>query len=470
MIILYILFDGFYNYLNRSPFPSDFENLAFIYEFSPVLVIEILILFLFIPISIAILFYFSNKNEQKIVIYKNVMVRLTVCLCLFFILNSKVFNVAHEKLFNYIVWTPELTIRLNGRFSSFLYYAHQEKKNRKKLLEIHSSSMYKNNHYYESLYPNKVKRKKNITMIVLESFIDPRLINELKFDNHLLANELRPYLNSNGDFSHIISPIYGGGTAQAEFEVLTGIKALSRVNQIEFNVMKGLPMSSFVRHLNNNDYQTIATIAPDSVFFNSKLAYQSLGFQQIEFLQNVTRFSLEYQKSPIFDGDLLNYNFEKMKQLYNKDERPIFNYILGMYGHLPFKRDQSKRPDVTHSQHSDDRLRRISNQFHYRTKALGLYIKQMINLDENAIIYITSDHLPSILGKNTNYKLNNKINIALLIHQGKTIDVSGKNLYELPWLIWDLMTEVIETRELSEKQMELLYFNALSESVVPTKR
>ncbi len=78
----------------------------------------------------------------------------------------------------------------------------------------------------------------------------------------------------------VTSPIYGGGTAQAEFELLTGIQALSKVNRIEFNVMQGRNISSFVKKLNQNNYKTIATIATGSGFFNSIQAYKSIGFDE----------------------------------------------------------------------------------------------------------------------------------------------------------------------------------------------
>jgi hypothetical protein len=169
---------------------------------------------------------------------------------------------------------------------------------------------------------------------------------------------------------------------------------------------------------------------------------------------------------PLFDGDLLQQNLKKVKQALTKNSGPILNYVLGMYGHFPFDRDELKRPDVIKVEHQDDRLRRISNQFYYRTKAIAKYLQALLAFDENAIIYITSDHLPSILDQKTTYRLNNKVNIALFINQGQTLDVSGKSMYQIPWVIWDLLTESENNRNLQDADMEKLYFRALSESLV----
>ena len=88
----------------------------------------------------------------------------------------------------------------------------------------------------------------------------------------------------------------------------------------------------------------------------------------------------------------------------------------------------------------------------------------MIALDPESIIIISSDHLPSILGKNTVYTLDNKVNIALYIEDGKTMDISGRNLYEIPWLIWDRLTRKVHNRELANQKIEALYYTLLSES------
>lgn len=463
IIVLYGLVDGFFNFMGRSPHFSDFQNFNTIFEFSFVLVLNIFLFAALIPLSIWALINSARKHCSRKQICVSVSIRAALMVLLLFVLSSESLNQIHEQQFNYTVWSEEDTLRENGKFSSFVFYSNQERINQKKLVEIDANNTALDIH--RQLYSGFVKKPQNIHFIVLESFIDPRLIEQLDFEKQVLANELLPYLNNTQDFSHVVSPIYGGGTAQAEFELLTGLKALSKVNQIEFNVMKGGAISSFVSRLEQNQYHAIATIAPSSSFFNSRLAYKSLGFTNIEFLEDDRELNGLPDNGPLFDGDLLQQNLIKIKNTLAEGDAPIFNYVLGMYGHLPFRRNESKRPDVVNVEHEDDRMRRISNQFYYRTKALAKYLQQLIALDENAIIYITSDHLPSILGPNLSYKLNNKINIALLVNRGKNVDVSGKSLYQIPWLIWDLLSESTQYRNIQDAKMEQLYYKALSQSL-----
>jgi len=462
IIVLYILFDGFYNYLGRSPRPSDFQNASNIFEFSPGIALGLISIGLLVPTSIGVSIYYARKAYRPQHFKVSLLVRAGLVVVAISTLMSDAFTEYHEAKFRYTVWSPEWTIRENGRFSSFMYYANEERKNRKKLADFSQNNSGVDLH--QALYPGVVVPR-NIHIIVMESFIDPRLITELKFDRSILAEELIPFLNTDKDFSRIISPVYGGGTAQAEFELLTGVKALSKVNQIEFNVMKGGAINSFILKLMENNYRQLSTVASSAGFFNSQQAYLSLGLNDVAFLEDIREEKGLPDLGPLFDGDLFEQNLQQVEQALADNDRPLVNYVLGMYGHLPFTRDEQKRPDIVSVEHKDDRLRRISNQFYYRTKALADYLNKLTALDPTAIIYVTSDHLPSILTPKTTYSLDDKVNIAIFLDKGKPVDVSGKYLYEIPWLIWDALSATKIMRQFDEDKMGQLYFKALSESL-----
>ena len=125
----------------------------------------------------------------------------------------------------------------------------------------------------------------------------------------------------------------------------------------------------------------------------------------------------------------------------------------------------SDEPDIINSDHQDERVKRISNQFYYRTKAVADFIKQLTAIDSSSIIYITSDHIPPLLDDNIHYGLDRYENISLFINDGHAVDVSGKRYYEIPWLIWDELTGLKNARSLSDKDREELYFKLLFESI-----
>ncbi len=463
IVILYSLFDCFYNFLGRAPSPSDFQNFSSLWTFSPMMALVSIAIFSTIPCIFLFLIYQAYKSYPSKHLKRSLFLRTTLIGFTAFALTSNTFAHFHSEQFRYISWSQEQTIRQNGKFSSFIYYSNEEIANTKKLENY--ASLHNAIDIQDILYTGDISTPKNIHLIVLESFIDPRQLQDIQFSQSILAKELLPFLNEQKYFSLVTSPTYGGGTAQAEFELLTGVQALSKVNKIEFNVMKGGAMSGFVKKLNQNHYKTIATIATGAGFFNSIQAYKSIGFKEVSFLEENDYFKEKLSFGPIFDGDVLEHNIKHLKTILKQSDTPVFNYVLGMYGHLPYARNETERPDIAKVIHPDDQVKRISNQFYYRTKALASYLKQLIALDKNSIIYITSDHLPPIIYGKTIYKLDTNRNISLFFNNGKNIDVSGKKYYQLPWFIWDQLTDSENPRLIKEQQMEAIYFQVLSESL-----
>ena len=461
VFILYSLFDLFYSFFGKSPRPSDFQNYHTIFDFSPGLAIGLILYALLVPIIISVLFYLASMGLSKKNIYVTLVLRLFASFALVTLLLSDVATEYTKNAFLDIEWSQERTIRKNGRFASFLYFGMKEKENLTALKKHKQSGV----NVYEKLYPGEVSNNSNIHIIVLESFIDPRILEGVVFDRSPLAAELKAYFHEvDGDFSHVISPVYGGGTSQAEFELLTGVKALSKINSTEFNVLNGGLSSSLVNRLKELNYHTIATVASGSGYYNSKQAYKSLGFSKVAYLEE-NGFKVREGDTRIFDGDAFGYSFKKIRYHIENDKTSIISYVLGMYGHFPYERNETIRPDVVNAKHKDTRIQRISNQFYYRTKALAKYIKQIISIDPESIIYVTSDHLPPLLGDDIKYKKNNAVNISLLLNGGQQIDVTGKHYYEIPLLLWDILSKNKNNRVINNVQMEKLYFQILNESI-----
>ena len=75
--------------------------------------------------------------------------------------------------------------------------------------------------------------KKNIHIILLESFIDPTDFTNVKIKENAIPNEWIKFKNKNKLYG--ISPVSGGGSAQAEFELLCGAPSIIEYGT-EFNV------------------------------------------------------------------------------------------------------------------------------------------------------------------------------------------------------------------------------------------
>ncbi len=462
ILVLYLYFDVFYSFLSRSPRPSDVQNLVTIFDFSAGLSIWIVTSAVAVVLSVTFLLYRAYLVYSPGSLAVSLSGRALLAGVVAAVLFSDAFADYFMESYEYVSWSQQRSIKNNGRFASFLYYGYRERQAFLKLSRFASSTDVS---VESSLYPGAVKNRSNIHLIVLESFIDPRLLDGVEFSRDPLASGLKAYLFGQENFSLVRSPAYGGGTAQAEFELLTGVKALARIDSVEFNVMGRGNASGLVNRLAGEGYRTVATIATHSGFYNSLQAYRSLGFKDIVFLGESSGFEKRGDNAPIFDGDLLNYNLQKVRRLLDESEGPVFNYVLGMYGHFPYDRNLAVRPDVIDVVHEDERVRKIANQFYYRTRVLAEYIDALLSMDPHSIIYVTSDHLPPLLGEGIGYRMDKHMNISLLIRGGMTVDPGRKSHYEIPWLIWDWLSGERRERLPGEEEMEKLYFTVLAGSL-----
>ncbi len=457
---LYILYDIFYHFLARSPRVSDIYNATTLSDFSLTMSFGSVMIFLFIISPIIYLIYQFKRDNKKQTFYAIFIAKFFILIGLFYYLGTNHFNNYISKKFDYYDWSQSKTIKKNGRFTSFIYYGIVSKHSKEKLAKYKEKDIDVNKLLFDDI---KLTNRPNIYIIMLESFIDPRLIKDATFDISPLAEGLKKYL-PNGEFSYVTSPVYGGGTSQAEFEVLTGVRALAKVHSIEFNTLEGGQISGFTDALKKNGYNTHATIATYSGYYNSKEAYKSIGFDEIVFLEESDWFQKIDNDEKIFDGDVYSYNIKKLKSTIFK--KPYLHYTLGMYGHFPYDRNLEKRADVISTSHKDKRVGRIANQFYYRTKALALYIDTILEFDPKSIIYVTSDHLPPLLTSEVKYTKPQTENIAFLVVNKKAVDVSGQNYYQIPRVIWRLISgNNFELDAIDIKIEEDIYFKVLSESL-----
>ncbi|MCR8643252.1 sulfatase-like hydrolase/transferase [Paenibacillus sp. N1-5-1-14] len=121
-------------------------------------------------------------------------------------------------------------------------------------------------------------KKPNVIVLLSEAFWDPTLLNvEFSQDPIPFFRSLREKFPG----GWMLSPMHGGGTANVEFEVLTGnsIRFLNKWNiAYEKNVTH--PIESLATILNKQGYTSTAISPATHYIFNSSEVYNRLGFSQ----------------------------------------------------------------------------------------------------------------------------------------------------------------------------------------------
>ena len=293
--------------------------------------------------------------------------------------------------------------------------------------------------------------------IVLESFLDPTLFSKASYSSDPVHPEFTRLFGDKQGLS--VSPVFGGATAQAEFELLCGIPALEKISSIEFNIFTGAPVYCLPGLLEKAGYRTVATNAYKPNFFNALPAYQGLGFGEIYFPTEYSGSRDSYFSANdgskddfLFDGSLFKQNLAFVARALGEHEpRPLFNYIMAIYGHTPHDLDEPLRPErlQLESDYQDDHLHRAANQYYYRTEAIAEYVSKLLELDSNSLIIIVSDHVPPLRnGPNTYRELAYMDNIEdsyyynklLIIDNGQPVVYNRMRHFDFPDVVLDFIT------------------------------
>ncbi len=358
-----------------------------------------------------------------------------------------------------VFWSDAVSAENNGRFMMLLYREAERNISQAKTKAFRDRPEYDRKARQQAAWIQAKGNKRNVHLVVLESFLDPTLFKAASFNKAPFQPSFRKLFGNNMGFS--ISPVVGGKTSQAEFEVLCGVPAFEELAGVEFNGFTGAQAYCLPGTLHLAGYQTIASNAYNPSFFNTPNAYQGIGFDQIYFPKEYLNGSDTYlsrgdttdEMTYMFDSDLFSQNLKFITPLLkDKEGPPLFNYVLTVYGHFPHRLNERKRPQVVKmiSSFKDPQLERAANQLFYRSGAIADYVGSLLELDEKSLIILVSDHLPPGQYGRKSYKklhyLDNtdddlKMNRILIIEDGKAKKYATIHHYDVPAMVQNYITQ-----------------------------
>lgn len=238
----------------------------------------------------------------------------------------------------------------------------------------------------------------NIIMIFSESFWDPDLQDNVKFDKPIAKNYNS--LKEKGLFVDMISPVFGGISCNTEYEMLTGgtltyfpdcyIPYMNLYNNDGYT-----DAPSIIKELNNNDYDTTIVSTWSSTLFNCSDVYNYFQVDTVYYdndLENVTKKGGRISDDYMADN-IINY-------MENKDPRtPAFYMVLTAEAHMPFNVSKFDKYDieVTDSNLSEEEtgiLKSYAQGIYDADKMLGKVYDYIQTIDEPTILVFYGDHLP----------------------------------------------------------------------------
>lgn len=281
--------------------------------------------------------------------------------------------------------------------------------------------------------------KPNVIFIMNEAFSDIGMSEEFTYteenDPYKYWREIIECKNSIA--GHIVTPGFGGGTANTEFDVMTGMQTnmLNSVPTSAFRVV-GRSTQTIARVFADNDYQTLFMHPGDSWFYNRYSVYKYFGVEESIFNEAFTK---EDKKGNMIADSVLTEHIIEQFEAHTDDasKGPLFSYITSIQNHMPYTTKkygdlpiEEVQVSKTISQEAKDFLSvymegiRDANQM---LKDLTDYFEAQ---DEPVVLVFFGDHLPNLGDNYLSYK-------ELGLNVGDETSVENIiNTYTTPYVIW----------------------------------
>lgn len=284
------------------------------------------------------------------------------------------------------------------------------------------------------------KVKPNIIFIQLESFFDVNYVNDITFSENPI-----PYftnLKENYTSGFLTVPSVGAGTANTEFEVLTGMStAFFGAGEYPFKtILTKTTCESMAYLFSSFGYSTHAIHNNDGTFYSRNQVYANLGFHSftpIEYMYNVEKNPRGWAKDNILP--------EEIFKCIDATKESDFVFTVSVQGHGRYPSeviDDTQTITISGNDYKKTEFEYYVNQLHEMDTMIGNLIDQIEESDEPTVLVLYGDHLPTI---------------------GLSEErLENENMYQTEYVIWDNIGFTQEDEDLRSYQLSTKLFSELN--------
>ena len=244
-----------------------------------------------------------------------------------------------------------------------------------------------------------LKQHPNIIFIMSEAFWDPTRLESVPF-----SEDPMPTIRQN-QVGWLLSPQFGGGTANIEFEAITGLNvSFLPTGSIAYQQFVGRPIPSLVSVLKDQGYEPTAVHPYYNWFWNRENVYKHMGFNEF--------ISLDNFKGATYRGPYIS-DKEVNAKIINKTEsteKPDFIYAVTMQNHGPYEKGRYKDDvkiridDSDLSEESKNSIETFTQGVVEADEAFAELIDYYAKSEEPTIIVFYGDHMPFLGADFLTYK------------------------------------------------------------------
>ncbi|ETK00420.1 arylsulfatase [Eubacterium nodatum ATCC 33099] len=261
------------------------------------------------------------------------------------------------------------------------------------------------------------KKQPNILFLQLESFVDPTLFKDIR-----LSKDPIPYYRSlmkKYSSGSLTVPACGAGTANTEFEVMTGLSVkFFGPGEYPFkSVLKERTAESIARDLKNIGYSTHAVHNHRGVFYSRNEVFDNIGydtFTSLEYMSDVEKTPKNWAKDNILPSQIL----EALKSTKGRD----YVYTISVQGHGKYPSESLiAHPKIRVTKAANEETKNKYEYYVNQVYEMDLFVKDLINklnkFGEPTVLVMYGDHIPALEMAESSYK--------------------AKDLYQTQYVIWD---------------------------------
>ncbi len=265
----------------------------------------------------------------------------------------------------------------------------------------------------------------NIIVIMDESFADFRVLGDSFYTN----KQVTPFIDTmleNTIKGYAMSSVYGGNTANSEFEFLTG-------HSMAFLPDSSVPYQQYINDeiyslpwvLRSYGYKCVSTHPYLESGWSRKSIYPRLGFVESTFIDDYT--SPELIRDYVSDRETFKFILDYLKR--KDDGKPLFMFGITMQNHGGYSyAGDNFSTDISLEGYSADypTVEQYLTLISETDRAVEYLISELSEFPEDTIVLFFGDHFP---GLNHNFFEE--------VHGGELETLEERMLlYKVPYFIW----------------------------------
>lgn len=239
----------------------------------------------------------------------------------------------------------------------------------------------------------------NVVIVLNESFYDPELLRDF-YD--FSADDVTPNwrkLSEKYPSGYMYSTDYGGGTANVEFEVFTGLTNYWANTVPYTDIFPRLgSVDSVASWTKKSGYGATALHPFNGGMYKRDLALKVEGYDEFTDLSGFD--FTDHDGNSQYVNDHSSYQ-QALKVLKENDGHQMIELVT-MQNHLPYNYDIYSEHDFAVSgeeQNVKEDIETYLQSLHNSDKYLGEFIDELEKIDEKTVVMFFGDHSPGIFGK-----------------------------------------------------------------------